>query len=287
MTLSKNTLTARLTSALALIVTVSLFAIAPAAAQDYKEAYNSALEAANAKDYQLALDKFNEAADGAQAEGDEDVERRARKVIAQLRYNFGLAEIKNENYEAAIAHFEDGIEQYPTNAKNYLARGTALKKMDRIDDAIAAYAEAMQVGNANGDSQTARKAEDQIRQQYIYMASSALNRTGNTPTRSAAEEALGHLDTLENFVKADSDVLYYRAEANKALGNLEEAVALADQALEMHRGSNTDKAKIYFVKGEALMQAGDITAAKAAFQNATYGSYRAPAQHYIETLGTN
>lgn len=287
MTLSLNTLTAKLSSALALILTVSLFAIAPAAAQDYKEAYNAALEAANAKDYQLALDKFAEAADGAQAEGDEDVERRARKVIAQLRYNFGLAEIKRENYEAAIAQFEDGIEQYPTNAKNYLARGTALKKMDRMDDAIAAYAEAMQVGNANGDSQTARKAEDQIRQQFIYMASSALNRTGNAPTRSAAEEALEHLDTLENFVEADSDVLYYRAEANKALGNLDLAVELADQALEMHRGSNTDKAKIFFVKGEALMQAGDIPAAKAAFQNATYGSYRAPAEHYIETLGTN
>ncbi|NNF03743.1 MAG: tetratricopeptide repeat protein, partial [Rhodothermales bacterium] len=161
MTLSMNTLTARLTSALALIVTVSLFAIAPATAQEYKETYNEALEAAKAKDYQVALEKFNQAADAAEAEGDSEVERRARRVISQLRYNFGLAEVKNGNYQAAIAHFEDGIEQYPTNAKNYLARGTALKKMDRLDDAIAAYAEAMQVGNSNGDTQTARQAEDQ------------------------------------------------------------------------------------------------------------------------------
>ena len=286
MTVSRTKLTAIFTSAFVVMLAVMLGS-SPVLAQEYKEAYNAALEAANAKDYQTALTKFQEAAEGAEAEGDSDVEQRARKVISQLRYNFGLAEIKRENYQAAVSHFEDGIEQYPTYAKNYLARGTAYKKMDNWDQALASYNQAIQVGMENGDSRTAGQAEQAIRDQYVYMASSALNRTGNKPTRSAAEEALSHLETLEQYVDADADVYYYRAEANKALGNLEEAVALADQALEVHRGSRTDKAKIYFVKGEALMQAGDIAAAKAAFENATYGSYRAPAQHYIETLGTN
>jgi len=56
-------------------------------------------------------------------------------------------------------------------------------------------------------------------------------------------------------------------------------------ALEMHRGSKTDKAKIFFVKGEALMNVGDMTGAKAAFTNAAYGTYAASAKHYLDTLG--
>ncbi len=60
----------------------------------------------------------------------------------------------------------------------------------------------------------------------------------------------------------------------------------ADQALELHRGSRSDKAKIYFVKGESLVGLGDSDGAKEAFQNAAVGTYRASAQHYLETLGS-
>lgn len=256
-------------------------------AQEYKEVFNSAREAALAKDYPTALTKYLEAADGAAAEGDADVERNARKVISQLSYLLGRGELKKENYDAALSQFDAGIDNYPSNAKNYLARASTLKKMDRLDDAIAAFAQTMEVATSGSDSQTARQAEDAIRGHYVYLASTALSRNGTRTGAADADEAMVHIEAMLQYVEPDADVYYYTAESQKVKGLYAESVASADQALAMHRGSRNDKAKIYFVKGESLMNMGNVADAKASFQNAAYGNYRASAEHYIETLGTN
>ena len=48
--------------------------------------------------------------------------------------------------------------------------------------------------------------------------------------------------------------------------NHADCTTLANKALEMHKGSKSDKAKIYFVKGEALMYSGDTDGACATDQ---------------------
>lgn len=257
-----------------------------ATAQEYKETYNEAREAALAKDYQTALNKYVEAANGASAEGDEDVERAARRVVGQLTYILGRAQLQAENYEGALGYFEQGIEHYPSNAQNYLARASTLKRQGKADESIAAFAQTIEVATAQSDTKTARQAEEAIRGHYIFLASTALSRNGARTGSSDAEEAMGYIEALLQYVEADSDTYYYTAESQKVKGQFEDAVASADQALAIHRGSRTDKAKIYFVKGEALMNSGDINGAKEAFRNAAYGNYRASAEHYIETLGT-
>lgn len=269
------------------VIAAFMIAATPSFGQTYKETFNTGMEAAKAKNFTVAIEKFTEAADGAKTEGDAAVERQARGLIARIEYNLGRALHQQEKFAEAKTHFTNGIEQDPTFAKNYLARAAAMKKTADWDQAVLAYQQAMQVADKNADSQTARAAETAIRDQYIYLASSALSRSGNRATRADATEALEHLDMLQMYVEADADTYYYLAEANKVLGDYEKAIALADQGLEIHRGSRTDKAKIYFVKGEALMNSGQTAAAKEAFQNALFGSYRASAEHYIETLGTN
>lgn len=256
-------------------------------AQEYKETYNAAREAALAKDYPTALERYIEAAQGAAAEGDADVERQSLKVVGQLTYLLGRGQLQAENFDAALAYFEQGIELYPSNAQNYLARASTLKRMDRMDDAIAAFAQTMEVATAASDTKTARQAEEAIRGHYVFLASTALSRNGARTGASDAEEAMTHIEALLQYVEADADVYYYTAESHKVKGEYVEAISMADQALAVHRGSRTDKAKIYFVKGEAMMNSGDIAGAKDAFQNAAYGNYRASAEHYIETLGSN
>lgn len=262
------------------------FSSTTATAQEYKETYNEARDAAMAKDYQLALDKYVEAANGAAAEGDEEVERTAKRVVGQLTYILGRGQLQAENFDAALAYFEQGIEYYPSNAQNYLARASTLKKLDRMDEAVAAFAQTMEVATAGSDTKTARQAEEAIRGHFIFLASSALSRNGARTGTADAEEAMGHIEELLQYVEADADTYYYTAESQKVKGQFADAIASADQALAIHRGSRTDKAKIYFVKGEALMNTGQIDDAKEAFRNAAYGNYRASAEHYIETLGT-
>jgi len=254
-------------------------------AQDYKETFNAAREAAQAKDLTTALTKFTSAAEGAKTAGDKDVEKTARKIISQIEYNLGRASLKKEAFEEAVKHFDNGIANYPTNALNYLARASTLKKMDRTDDAIAAFAQTMEIANAAQDTKTSRQAEEAIRGHYIFLASSAISKNGARATPADGNLALGYIQEMLKHVDADADALYYTAVSQSAKGEFDSAVMSADQALEMHRGSRTDKAKIYFIKGEALMNQGDIPAAKAAFTNAAYGTYAASAKHYIETLG--
>lgn len=282
-----NTMISKLCNSLPLAVLLA-FLIgginpAPALAQEYKETYNTAIEAAKAKDYETAYAEFTTAASLASEAGDNDIAQRARKVAAQIDYNTGKQLVANEDFAAGLERFEQGIELFPQYAKNYTGKALALKKLERNEEAIQAYQDLIDYGNENSDSQAIREGESGIRDHYIYLASSALGRSSE-PSASDAREAIGYLEDLQEYLDADADVYFYMAAANNALGNYDEAVQYADQALEMHSGSRSDAAKIHFVKGEALMYNGNTAAAKESFQNATFGSYRSLAEHYLETL---
>ncbi len=272
---------------LALAMTIALVGVAPVHAQEYKETFNAGLEAAKAKDFLGAIDYFTKAAEAAKAEGDAQVERRSRELISKVEYTVGRALMKAESYDEAIAHFANGISHYPTYSKNYLARASALKKKGEMDAAIEGFVQTIERAQAESDTGTARAAENAIRDHYIYLASTALNRNGTRASRADADEALRALTILQGYVKADANVFYYLAEVHKVKGEFQDAVSSADQALAVHRGSRTDKAKIYYVKGEALMSIGDNSGARSAFQNAAYGPYKTSAEHYLETLGTD
>ena len=271
----------------ALALALFFVAAAPAVAQEddqaYKVAYNEALEAAQAKDYEQAYTKFGEAAELAGQAGEESIAQRANQVRAQIDYNRGALAAKNENYEEALTYFNQGIENAPDYAKNYLGKASALRKQENIDEAMAAYQQAIEVGGQS-DPQIAQTAQNSIRDYYTYLASQALSRGGENVRSADAEEALGYLDEMEQYVEPAAETYFYRATAANALDNYEQAIEFADQGLSMHSGSRSDAAKFHFAKGEALMYMGNIEGAKASFQNATYGQYRASAEHYLETL---
>ena len=286
-TLQKNPMKTLIRILMLVVLTTGLNATAAWAQddQEYKKAYNSGLEAAQAKNYNDAYEAFSRAATLAREAGDADVENRARKIMTQIDYSRGAAALKAESFDTALEHFEAGIANNEAYAKNYYGKALALKNQDNWDGALATFKQAIEIATAEGDRQVAQNARDAIRDQYVFLASTALAGNGDSPTRAGATQALAHLDELETHVpEPDADVFYYRAEAHKVIGDYDQSVASADRALELHNGSRSDKAKIYFVKGEALMLSGQNDAAKLAFEEAQFGNFRAPAQHYLETL---
>ena len=272
-----------LSFAIVLAFLVSGFAASSAFAQDYKEAYNTAIEAAKAKDYQKAYTEFTKAAQLAEQADDKDIADRARKVAAQIDYNTGKQLVASEKFAEGLKRFEQGIKMYPSYSNNYVGKALALKKLERDEDALKAYEELIAYGEKNNDTEAVREGKQAIRDHYVFLASSALGSSAQ-PGASEARAALAHLEKVKEVVEPDADILYYEATARSILGEYSAAVQLADQALELHRGSKSDAAKIHFLKGEALMYDGNTEAAKEAFRNATFGSYKAPAEHYIETL---
>lgn len=259
------------------------FVTSTAFAQEHKEAYNEAIELAKAKDYAKAYTAFTRAASLADQANDKDVADRARKVAAQIDYNTGKQLVSAEKFADGLKRFEQGIKLYPSYSNNYVGKALALKKLERNDEAIAAYQELIAFGERNNDTEAVREGQQAIRDHYVFLASSALGRRAE-PSASDAREALTHLEKVQEIVEADADIIFYQAAARHALGEYGLAIELADKALEMHRGSKSDAAKIHFVKGEALMYNGDTAAAKEAFRNATFGSYKSLAEHYLETL---
>ncbi len=251
----------------------------PALAQEYKEAFNAARTAAEAKDYTTAYTKYEEAARGAQSAGDQDVLSMSNRVLSQLDRINGNKALKAKNYDVAKGHFEKGIARNANNAKSHYGLGLALKNLGDIDGAMASFMTAMEVGSASGDRKTSNTARGAIRKHFYYQASSAVSK--QNPSAADGDRTLAALEALKEYLEPDADFWYYTAEAYKAKSNFAQSLSAADNALELHKGTRSDKAKIYFVKGEALMATGNFDGAKAAFTNAAYGSYKAAAEDMI------
>ena len=251
--------------------------------QEYKMKYNEALEFAKAKDYDKAYAAFEEAIPLAEAAGQDDIVARSTKVLAQIDNMRGTRSFKQEQYEIALEHHQKGIERLNGYVPNHYGKAKALQKLDRFEEALPIFQAVMSMD----DRKSASLAEKTVRGHYVYIASSALSSNNSSPSSGDAQRALDALDELEAYVEADADVFYYRAEAHKAMGSYNDAIAAADQALEVHRGSRTDKAKIYFVKGEALMFSGSNQGAADAFTNALFGNYKPLAQHYLDEINSS
>jgi tetratricopeptide (TPR) repeat protein len=252
--------------------------------QEYRRAFNAGLEAHQARDHNEAYRQFARAAQLAAQAGDEEVARRAARVAAQLDYNIGNALARNERFEDAAKRYEAGIKLDPGYPHNYVALATALRGLNRVDEAMDMFMKGHEIARAANDREMAQRAHQGVRDHFVAIASQALGRNENAPRRSDADVAISALTALQEYIEADADVYFFLAVAHNARTEYDKAVEMADAGLAIHRGSRTDAAKIHFVRGEALMNLGQNDAARAAFQAAAVGEYRAPAEHYLSRL---
>ncbi len=270
----------RITLSGLLMVAAILVAPGPVAAQQYKEDFNAALEAA--KDptaFADARSLFASAATGADEASDSEVAQRARHIAAQLDYKLGTAALKAENFSVALEHYLNGETIFPTYIRNSYGKALALKNLGRIDEALDTF---KTVASAQGDRRTSLAAEKAIRDHFMNQASTLLAK--RNASRADADAAQAAIASLLEFMEADADVHYYTALAHYTKGEGEAAIASAQQALNIHTGSRSDKAKIYYVLGEAYVSVGNRDAARDAFSNAVYGTWKQSAEHYLETL---
>ena len=251
--------------------------------QEFKMKYNEALAAAKAKDYDTAYTAFGEAAELAEAANQADIVTKSHKVMAQIDNSRGIRAFKQENYQQALDFHQRGIELSNGYVPNHYGKAKALQKMDKMEEALPIFQAVMSMD----DRKSASLAERTVRGHYVYIASTQLSSNNSNPTQSNAQAAIDALDEMELYVEADADVFYYRAEAYKTLADYPKSIEMADKALEVHRGSRADKAKIFFVKGEAHMFSGSNQAASDAFSNALFGSYKPLAEHYLSELNSS
>ena len=290
MTVNRNSshLAKRLAQALLLALFLVGLGVNPAQAQDdqeYKREYNAGLEAYKAKNLDKAYTHWEKAARLAKGV-DAEVARKANYYVTQLDYKRGLKAINSEQYDAALTHFEKGIERDPTYAKNYLGKGLALKKLNRTDEAMATFVETKEVALKGNDRKTARNAEDAIRDNYLYLASSTLTRNGARATQTDARAAIGYLNKLEEYLEHDADSFYYMAVAYEALGDVAKTNEFAQKALDQNPNRG-DSARIHLLLGELHLQQGNVARARMHLEQAQYGDSKARAEALLgKTDGT-
>ena len=282
----------RLTAFVAALALVAGLSASPAMAQEQsqqqqqleqlKQQYAQAVQAAKQNDASTAYQHFERALELANATDQQGAAQKIQQFLVQLPKQWGNQALKNENYQEALTHFEKGLEHDETRPYLHYGKGLALINMDQTDAAVQSMTSAIEQGEATGDQRTAQIATNRIRDHFVAQASEALN--VQDPTQSQAEEALGYLAEMEEYVEPDARAYFYRATALYHQDQYEDAIAAARQGLEMFDGSRSDEAKYHFVIGESYVALNDIEAAKEEFRQAAYGDYAQRANHYLETL---
>jgi len=209
--------------------------------------------------------------DGAMSEG--------RRLATQFQFRAGLMADRSEDYDQAIEHLNQALEYDDGHSRAYLAKAEAYRKSDRFDESLEFY----QLAIENGDTQEQRTAEETVRSQFHYLASSRLGES-ESPSRGAANEALSHLEQVEEYAEPNANTYYYMAVAHEALGNHDDAISRATQALDIFSGSRTDRARIHLVRGEAYMAQGDTQQARSDLEEAMVGEFRQRAEALMEQL---
>lgn len=287
------TLTRTLSSMLATALLVLGFGYAsPAQAQDEGErtqqlvqAWEAAVAAYQSRNFSEAYSQFERAARLGDQLSDpkaKETAQRARHTLPRVAYAEGLTHLQQNRHDQALAAFEKGWGLDDAYFNNLLGIGQAYQRMDRRTEALDIYKDVLERSTAANDQENVRRASDAIRGQYHPRASEILAR--ENVSRVQAQQVVDMLGEMQEHIEANEDTYYYLAAANNAMGQHQQAITFLDQALEIHRGSRTDRARFYFEKGEAYRYMGDVASAKAAYTNAAVGDYRARAQHFIDTL---
>ncbi len=248
--------------------------------ENLKSAYAAGVQAAKQNNASTAYEKLEEALTLAQETDQGSAAQKIQQYLSQLPKQWGNKALKNQNYEDALTHFGKGLEHSPEMPYMHYGKGLALINMERESDATQALTQAMSLGQQKGDMRTANLAEKRIQDHFVSNASQALS--SQNPTVSQANEALGYLEEMRQYVDYDARAYFYEATALFSKDQLEEAISTARQGLEMHDGSRSDAAKYHFVIGEAQRKLGNMEAACVQFEQANYGDYSSRAEHYLE-----
>lgn len=223
-----------------------------------------------------AAELFLEAAEAGEEYGDEQVAQRSRAVIPQIYYNKSLAQYQQEDHAGALESLDRAIELNGNYTLAYYQRGIVLVNSDAsLNESIAAFDEAIEVGERVGDSQNVNRARERAGEELLYQGTQRIsdNQMG---------QALGLLNRAREYIPESADLYYRFAEVHNNRQEYQQAIESANTALEYESGGVTAQAKIYFELGMAYKGLEQVGNACSAFEDAAYGDFRDPAMHELE-----
>ena len=222
-----------------------------------------------------AAEAFGVAAEQATKYGNTRIAQQSRGVIPQLHLMEGNRLFREENFTAAMASYDKAIAARPNYAAAYYQKGLIFRQQDNLEEALNLFDRAIQIGGASNEGEIVTNATNAARNFLLLKGVNTMEARQYNQATELLRQALQYDET-------SADVNYRLAEVYNKRAMSTEAITHATKALELERGSRTDKAKIYFELGIAHANAGNFAIACENYAQAAIGSFRAAAQHAME-----
>jgi tetratricopeptide (TPR) repeat protein len=245
-----------------------------------KKSFSRGLKAAKSGNHSQAYNQLEQALQLARDTEQGGAENQIMGYLQKLPKNWGNKAIENKDYEQALTHFDKGVTHAEDDAYMHYGKGLALINLDNTEAGLETLKQAIEVGNRTGNTRVTGLATDRIRDEFLARASKALN--VENPSAAQADRALTAIEDMEQYVEPNAKALFYRARALFEKRQYSDAISVAEQALDRHQGSRSDAAKYHFIVAESQMKLGNKNTACQTFQRATFGDYKARAEHYLK-----
>ena len=239
--------------------------------------FNDFKSSKSLEDLDNTVDMFMESEQVAKEYGDDEIAAKSKGVLPQLFYQKSILLYNREDYTGANAALDRAIESDENYAVAYYQKGLVYKKInaDDLEGILNWYDKAIDIGGKTRKSKVVREAKGSAHDELLYRGSKAVEAKSYTEGIELLNKALTYDDT-------SADAYYRLAEASNKKSDYDSAVKYATKSLEFEKGGRTDKAKIYFELGIAYQGINNIAEACKALTNASYGSFKAPAEHKME-----
>lgn len=239
--------------------------------------YNAFRSSRTMADLDNAIASFLEAQSAGEQYNNTSVQQQSRGAVAQLYYVKGTMLFKQEDFAAADDALNDAIQTNANYSKAYYQKALVYQKTNPndLEGTMSLFDRAIAVSEQVGDNTTLRLANDRAHKELLFRGSKAIEAGNNT-------QAIELLQLSLEYDSGSADSYYRLAEASNKLGRRDAAIQHSQRALELEQGGNTDKAKIYFELGVAYQAKGNKGEACKALTNASYGSFKNPAEHKME-----
>lgn len=238
--------------------------------------FNAFRSSTQIPDLDIAIAAFEETVQIAKQYEDTRVLQAAQGYVPQLYYQKATMLFKREMYKEADTALNSAIQANSNYAQPYYTKGLVAKKLsDDINDALRWFDQAIAVADKTNKGQVARQAKSAAHDELLFRGVKLIE------SRQFGD-AVDLLNLATEYDGESADAFYRLAEAYNKQSKYDSAISNANTALELEQGGKTDKAKIYFEIGFAYQMKGSKAQACSAYTNASFGSFKGPAEHEME-----
>ncbi len=237
--------------------------------------YRMAMDTYKEKDIEGAIAKFETTVEACDAYGNDDIREKSLKYIPQLYYSLGNSQVKNEEYDAALASFDKALEYQPDYARAVYGKALVYNRQEDDANMIAMMEQAIQVGKTSGDDKTTAAATKMLKDHYLNAGKLAFKDENY-------EESIKNFEKSCEYDPEDPDPYYITCVIYGKQGEFEKAVEYGLKAAQYEEAD--DQAKIWYELGNAYMNLVEYDKACDAFSKAMVEPYLNTVKHKMENV---